>query len=348
MDNMRDIAASMVATILLIMAILLFVRDRKRNAIIAIHFFLIGCSGIQFSVIKVDLGNSGLNFLDVKNTLCVVALVLLYYYSCLLFRSNEKVPLRTNLILAVPVLLFLIIPTIIETNLYVDGVFDSKTNDYYIISASIYFITTLFCLIMHERNYRSYLRRGEQKSYSVRFNWFIRILMLTPVLQILIFFVSPVSTYLDLAVFVLYVITPAIIPEIFFHKDFKGSTGKKYATSSLTRGRITEIFEKVELYIEQNEAYLNKNISLTSLSNDMDLNPTYISQAINEERQISFTDFINQYRIAKAIELINSEAIDSYKIEAISEFAGFSSKATFYRAFKKKMGMTPSQMIKDK
>ena len=119
MDNMGDIAASIVATILLLIAILLFVRDRKRNAIIAIHFFLVGCSGIHFSVIKVDLGNSGLNFLDVKNTLCVVALILLYYYSCSLFRSNEKVPLRTNLILAAPVLLFLIIPTIIETNLKV-------------------------------------------------------------------------------------------------------------------------------------------------------------------------------------------------------------------------------------
>ena len=57
----------------------------------------------------------------------------------------------------------------------------------------------------------------------------------------------------------------------------------------------------------------------------------------------NFYDFINNYRINFAKNLLNNPADDKMTVLEILYEAGFNSKSAFNVAFKKETGVTPSQ-----
>lgn len=56
------------------------------------------------------------------------------------------------------------------------------------------------------------------------------------------------------------------------------------------------------------------------------------------------SDYVNHLRAEYAVKLMKEKPLLS--IEAIAEESGFSSRSTFYRAFYKVFGMTPTQYVK--
>ena len=68
----------------------------------------------------------------------------------------------------------------------------------------------------------------------------------------------------------------------------------------------------------------------------------YISQAVNLCKGEGFTAFINEYRIKEAVCLLSEAAKTKLPIEEIAVMTGFNDRTTFYRAFKKSTGVSPS------
>ncbi len=98
---------------------------------------------------------------------------------------------------------------------------------------------------------------------------------------------------------------------------------------------IREAFEVKRLH-------LNPELTLNSLAAECGTNRTYLSEYLNRRLNMSFNDFVNDYRIVnESIPLINKFPHLSFAY--IAEKSGFGSVATFRRAFIRKMGMTPSQ-----
>jgi AraC-like DNA-binding protein len=58
----------------------------------------------------------------------------------------------------------------------------------------------------------------------------------------------------------------------------------------------------------------------------------------------SFTNLINEYRIEKAKELLETE--NNFTVEGIGYESGFNSKSTFFTTFKKITGKTPTEYQK--
>ena len=87
--------------------------------------------------------------------------------------------------------------------------------------------------------------------------------------------------------------------------------------------------------MENQALYLDPNFRITSLSEKLYTNRTYLSNLINEEFNISFSDFVNRYRVAYAKTLMETDTENNYSLDYISEKAGFGSLSSFNRAFKK-------------
>ena len=68
-----------------------------------------------------------------------------------------------------------------------------------------------------------------------------------------------------------------------------------------------------------------------------------ISKLINGREGCNFSDYINKYRVSEAKKLLADKNFDPYTIVAIGLECGFNSKSTFYTAFKKFTGQTPTQ-----
>lgn len=122
----------------------------------------------------------------------------------------------------------------------------------------------------------------------------------------------------------------------------------KYVGSALEESSYEIIINKAKVYIESEELYKKEKLTLAELSKMIDTNPKYLSQAINHHLDLSFVDFINNYRVEEAKMQMLDANNDSLTLEAIGMMAGFKSKSAFFRAFKKATNSTPNQFLKSK
>ena len=112
---------------------------------------------------------------------------------------------------------------------------------------------------------------------------------------------------------------------------------KKKIKSSTSSKIITELYKLMEV----DEIYKNPLLSRLDLATKLDTSEGYLSQIINQEINKSVIQFVNEYRIEAAKNLLHDSVFNKYSIEAIGLEAGFKSKSAFYSAFKTSLEMSP-------
>ncbi len=109
---------------------------------------------------------------------------------------------------------------------------------------------------------------------------------------------------------------------------------------------LADFLPRLEDLMKRTLIFKQKGITVNEVARILDVAPHMLSGVLNNHYNQRFTDFINQYRIAYVIELIESDlAYKQFTIEGLSLEAGFSSRAPFYAAFKKYTGTTPSDYL---
>lgn len=106
-----------------------------------------------------------------------------------------------------------------------------------------------------------------------------------------------------------------------------------------------ELLDKLKHALETKKRYLDTNLTLSLLTKELHTNREYLSRTINLFFGKSYTDYINEYRIKAAIEILESIANKTAKPRTMLKVAnasGFKSTSTFNPAFKKVVGVTPS------
>ena len=94
--------------------------------------------------------------------------------------------------------------------------------------------------------------------------------------------------------------------------------------------------------IKNQKLYLDPELSLDSVAEKHNISSGYLSKVINNNAEVSFTDFINHLRIEEAKKLLENTEYKNYTIEAIGYESGFNSKSNFYTVFKKETNTTPT------
>lgn len=102
------------------------------------------------------------------------------------------------------------------------------------------------------------------------------------------------------------------------------------------KSRLIALFEKEKIY-------KNSDLRITTVSESLQTNRTYISRLINEEFGMNFNEFVNLYRIKEAEYFLSHEEHNPYTLEYIAEKSGFGNANSFTRAFKEFKGITPGQ-----
>lgn len=96
-------------------------------------------------------------------------------------------------------------------------------------------------------------------------------------------------------------------------------------------------------FIENDQTYLIPNLTLQMLSKKVGITERKLSFLFNNVIGLSFYDFVNKYRIEEVKKRLTSINYDKYSITGIGLNCGFNSKSSFYRIFKKEVGLSPSQ-----
>lgn len=106
--------------------------------------------------------------------------------------------------------------------------------------------------------------------------------------------------------------------------------------------------EKIRLALEQEKVFLLKGITIIDFAKHTGIPPKVLSVLINRKFKTNFNELINNYRVEYAIELLNQQILERYSIEGLASMVGFNSRITFFNAFKKKMGYSPKEYMKNK
>lgn len=88
------------------------------------------------------------------------------------------------------------------------------------------------------------------------------------------------------------------------------------------------------------ENYSDENISLNSIAEKLYITPNYLSTLFKNEMGITFSDYLTEYRIEKAKELLKDIRI---KIYEISGAVGYTDSHYFSKIFKNMTGLTPKE-----
>lgn len=110
----------------------------------------------------------------------------------------------------------------------------------------------------------------------------------------------------------------------------------------------TENRLKLELEnLEKNNFFLDKDVSLASLSEQLNTNQRYVSFIVRKYRSTDFNSYLQHYRVHYIIGRIKDqpELLD-YKLAYLADLAGFSSHSKFSAIFKNVTGISPSAFIR--
>ncbi|KAA1247676.1 AraC family transcriptional regulator [Aquimarina sp. RZ0] len=125
-------------------------------------------------------------------------------------------------------------------------------------------------------------------------------------------------------------------------KSTKDTQTKKRINETTASKIITELYALMDVA----EVYKNPLLSRLDLATQLGTSEGYLSQIINQELNKSLIQFVNEYRIEAAKNLLCNPVFNKYSVEAIGMEAGFKSKSAFYSTFKTSFGISPGAFRK--
>ena len=101
------------------------------------------------------------------------------------------------------------------------------------------------------------------------------------------------------------------------------------------------LMQRIEELMVEKRLYLNSNLKMSDVAAEFGIHQNEVSACINSCKGYSFSQFINNYRIAYAQQLLRNQP--DAKMTHVALESGFASDTSFFRTFKSITGMTPSE-----
>ena len=102
-----------------------------------------------------------------------------------------------------------------------------------------------------------------------------------------------------------------------------------------------QVFEQLQKLLQHERLYRDPVVTIDKVASRMKINRSYLSRAINNCTGNNFNAFINEYRIKESV-LLMSDASNKFSFEGLALEVGFNDRKTFYTAFCKVTGLSPS------
>jgi AraC-like DNA-binding protein len=113
----------------------------------------------------------------------------------------------------------------------------------------------------------------------------------------------------------------------------------------LAAGFVEETRRRLDKMIEH-RVHTDPDITLTSMAEKVGVHPNVLSYIVNEEFGVGFREYLNSLRLDEFLRISRTMTDDStYLARALD--AGFSSKSTFLRAFRRRFGTTPREYFSE-
>lgn len=107
-----------------------------------------------------------------------------------------------------------------------------------------------------------------------------------------------------------------------------------------------ELYDKIYELVVTQKRYKQPNFSASDLAKMLKTNTRYLSAVVNSKFKMNFSCLLNEYRIRDAKHMLTNNKYAGKNIEEISAMSGFANRQSFYAAFYRIVGITPSEYRK--
>lgn len=117
---------------------------------------------------------------------------------------------------------------------------------------------------------------------------------------------------------------------------------KKYTQSKLSIEDLNRLKEQLDALMIEKKPYLNSKLLKAELAEMLGVSNPELARLLNENVGMNFFEYINYYRIKEFVDLAKTNKAQQFTFFGLAQEAGFHSKTTFNKSFKKLMGTSPS------
>ena len=130
------------------------------------------------------------------------------------------------------------------------------------------------------------------------------------------------------------------ISKLFYKQETLGEQTSKTPTNT------DKHFNELEKLMLEEKIYRNPDLSRDDVAEKLGISSGYLSQVLKNASDKNFSEYVNNYRVKAAKNMLSDSTFDKFSIHAIGEEAGFKSRSAFYNSFQKSVGQSPGNFKK--
>lgn len=115
----------------------------------------------------------------------------------------------------------------------------------------------------------------------------------------------------------------------------------RYQGTKISADDAQETIAALAALMEKEQIFRDPNLTLPRVAKRLGVSPQRLSQILNDNMQVSFTNYVNRHRVEKAKKLLRED--QRLSMEDVIEACGFNTQSTFYKAFKVLTQTTPAK-----
>ncbi len=125
-----------------------------------------------------------------------------------------------------------------------------------------------------------------------------------------------------------------------------GKGNSKYRTTRVSDEECKRLLKQLDTLMKNERTYIDPELKIASLATMTGTSSHVLSYLFNQYLKSSFYDYVNGYRVEEFKRLVHTLDPHRYTLTALSQMSGFSSRASFFRHFKKLTGITPAEYLR--
>lgn len=299
-----------------------------------------------------------------------------YLYALVICFSDFRLKIK-HLLHAIPFLLYnlALLPKVYLVDLaekihFLNNYRDSLIRQTFLILGHLQFAFYIIAIFMVLKKYKKIYLENYTDTTTITYKWLLQLTVVIVVVHSIVMikdflmFTGSSDTFNSAqiivginAVFILcwFVLKALYSPDLFRGIDSKIKPAENLAAEitginqSVKAGLNLENNERIlriKEYMIEEEPYLEPSLTIQDLADQIKMPVRDLSILINNHLDRHFFDFVNEYRIEKAMKILKDPAKSNLTILEILYEIGFNSKSSFNTSFKKHTNLTPTEFRK--
>lgn len=221
-----------------------------------------------------------------------------------------------------------------------------------------FYIVGVFIIL---KKYKKIYRENYTNPNTLLYKWLFQLTIIFLFIHICIIFKNIIryTTYNDLFIwlhilagtsFLLaacwFILKALNYPELFRRIDSTLQPTKDFADILEAENKTEETkkirIEQLKNFMVEKEPFLEPSLTIQELADQLNIPVRELSVLINHHLNQHFFDFVNEYRVKKAMTILKDASKKEVTVLEILYEVGFNSKSSFHTSFKKHTNQTPT------